>query len=505
MVFLNFNLADAWSGRRAIAAMRMSCFVVALWPAGCGFADEEASADVTPPTQFASSSRPPAEVEQSVSALPPQALPGGETTFLELSPLSALSADALSQPFGNLTSEERLDFVVGNSFFTNPWVAAGASTAGRDGLGPLYSAAACQDCHIRDGRGHAPAGPDEFLTSAVVRLALADGQADPVYGRHLQTRAVPGLAPEARVSVRWQESPETLPDGSVVTLRRPELVVTDWAYGEADAGLRLSLRVAPAVIGMGLLEAIPPADLRAYAELQRRDGLVGRVQAGIALAGEPEAIGRFGWKATQSSVEHQALDAFANDIGITSSRIPNDVCTETQLSLGCADFPSGGQPELSRQVQHAVVFYARHLAPPVRRQTEDAEVKAGEHLFTDIGCSGCHKPSWRTGDSPSSRASANQLIWPYTDLLLHDMGIGLADGHVEGLASGRHWRTTPLWGLGQVKAVGGERAGYLHDGRARTIAEAILWHGGEAQRARDAWAALPERQRALVLSFLKSL
>lgn len=447
-------------------------------------------------------STPP--VERPGAALPPEALPGGATTFVDLNPLSPQHRDALSQPAANLDSAQRRLFAVGNSFFTQPWVSAGASTAGRDGLGPLFSAAACQDCHLRDGRGLVPSGPEQPITSAVLRLARPDGSADPVYGPHLQTRSLPGLAPEAEVRVHWEAHRETLPDGTAVELRRPRLQVSAWGYGPPAAGLKLGLRVAPAMTGLGLLEAIPAAAIQAYAEAQREQGLHGIVQEAVVLEGEPAGIGRFGWKARQASVRQQSLDAFINDLGITSSLFPEENCTPAQRRRGCADFASGGEPELSTRIEAALVFYAGHLAPPVRRGVEEPLVREGQRRFAEIGCAGCHKPDWQTAGPPGA-PTANQRIWPYSDLLLHDLGEGLADGIAEGRASGRHWRTAPLWGLSQVKAVGGEAAGYLHDGRARSLPEAILWHGGEAQAARDAWAALPASQRHQVLAFLQSL
>lgn len=445
-----------------------------------------------------------ATVEYPSSGLPPEALPGGDTTFLTRSPLSPHGLDVLGQPTANLGSDDRMQFAVGNSFFTNPWVTAGASTTGRDGLGPLFNAAACQDCHIRDGRGHAPGGPQDALTSAVVRIALPDGSPDPVYGTHVQTRSVPGLPAEARVSVAWEARTVTLPDGTSVELRKPSIRLTDWGYGAPHPDLRAGLRVAPSMTGMGLLQAVPATDLRAYAKAQQADGLRGIAQTATDHQGE-ELLGRFGWKATQPTVRQQVLDAFVNDIGITSSLFGDEICTPEQLRQGCADQPSGGQPELTPAIETAIVVYAQHLAPPVRRGYDDPDVRAGQALFAEIGCQGCHKPGWITGRSAVSPVLSEQRIWPYTDLLLHDMGPGLADGIVEGHASGQHWRTPPLWALGQVKAVGGDQAGYLHDGRARTLAEAILWHGGEAQAARDAWAALPQSRRRQVLSFLNSL
>lgn len=449
-----------------------------------------------------------AGVEQATRGLPPQALPGGGTTFVGQNPLSAQSSDALSQPAANLSREERARFVVGNSFFTNPWVIAPASAAGRDGLGPLFSAAACQDCHIRDGRGHAPNGPRDFPSAAVIRIALPNGAPDPVYGSHLQTRAIPGLAPEARAAVHWKTHTETLPDGTELELRRPVLSVTAWAYGKPHVDAQISLRVAPAMTGMGLLEAIPAAELGAYAETQKQLGLRGVINRVDSLADGRLQTGRFGWKASKPTVRQQTLDAFVNDMGITSSLFTEEACTPVQMGKGCKPLPRGGHPELTDSIEQMVVFYAQHLAPPVRRGYDLANVAAGQKRFADLGCEGCHKASWRTGQSAVSAVSAavsHQTIWPYTDLLLHDMGPGLADHIVEGEASGQQWRTPPLWALGQVKAVGGEAAGYLHDGRARSVTEAILWHGGEAQTARDAWAALPAQARHELLEFLGSL
>lgn len=442
-------------------------------------------------------------VEQSGQDWVPRALPGGAATVVEFSPLSERSSDALSQPFGNLSAEERLQFVVGNSFFTTAWVSAGASVAGRDGLGPLFNAAACQDCHIRDGRGRPPQSEEEPINAAVVRIALADGSPDPVYGNQIQTRSLPSLPAEARVRVRWLPETYRLPDGETIALRRPELQLDRWGYGSPAEGLRAGLRIAPPMTGLGLLEAIPAAAIQAQTQ---QPGATGQLQILAQRAGwEDPPLGRFGWKASKATVAEQSLDAFVNDLGITSSRFPVDACTPPQRQLGCDELPHGGTPELEPGIETAVLVYARHLAPPARRNIAQPAIAAGRALFESIGCQSCHRARWETGVSSDSPASSRQIIWPYTDLLLHDMGPGLADGLIEGQASGQHWRTPPLWGLGQVKTVGGEQAGYLHDGRARTLAEAIVWHGGEAQPARDAWAALPKAQRRQVLAFLNSL
>lgn len=443
-------------------------------------------------------------VEHRNSALPPHALPGGSATVVDFALLSERSAEAFSRPFANLDAEQRMRFVVGNSFFTQPWVSAGASVSGRDGLGPLFNAAACQDCHIRDGRGLPPSGPDDVLRSAVLRIARADGTADPIYGRHIQTRSLPGMTAEARVAISWQEHAVTLHDGQRISLRQPQIQITEWAYGPAADDLRMSLRIAQPMIGMGLLEAIPASAIRQQRDRMANGQVPGRAAQVHDIASGTQRLGRFGWKATQPSVRQQSLDALINDIGITSALFPEQNCSPTQQAIACRHFASGGQPELQPDIEAALVFYAQHLAPPARREHARPEVRNGEQLFHRIGCADCHRPSWQTAAS-STPASANQLIWPYSDMLLHDMGPGLADGIIEGAASGQHWRTQPLWGLGQVKTVGGASAAYLHDGRARSLSEAILWHGGDAAAARDAWAALTRAQRDQLLLFLESL
>ena len=432
------------------------------------------------------------------AGLPPAALPGGATTYIPLTPGTNRSADAFSQPAANLAPGLRAEFTIGNSFFSQAWVIAPASVSARDGLGPLFNAAACQDCHLRDGRWHAPAAPGDALVGAVPRLANSIGEADPHYGSQIQTRAVPDLAAEARVSVRWIESTVRLPDGTEFSLRRPDIQLSDWSEESPAAGWRAALRIAPPMIGLGLLEAIPAEDLERHAAKTgaRLNRVPDRASAGTT-------IGRFGWKAAQPNLRQQSLTAFAEDIGITSSLIPRDACTGTQRD--CRAQPHGGTPELSARIEQAVVFYAGHLAPVARRDHARPDVIAGEALFREIGCAGCHQPDWMTDESAVSPALADQHIWPYTDLALHDMGPDLADGVEEFEAAGHDWRTPPLWGLGHTHTVSGENAGFLHDGRARSTAEAILWHGGEAQAAREAWSSLPKSQRRQVLRFLASL
>lgn len=429
--------------------------------------------------------------------LPPQALPGGATTFVSLKPGTARSADAFSQPSSNLPASQRAPFMVGNSFFRSPWVTAPASVSARDGLGPLYAAAACQDCHVRDGRGFLPRDGGTGFIAATVRIAQRDGSAHPVYGEHLHRLAIAGVPPEARTHVEWIESTVTLPDGSEVPLRRPAVRAEAWSHAP-PGDVILALRIAPPMIGLGLLEAIPQHELEAQA--RRHGGRLNRVtdvQTGQRVAG------RFGWKAAQPTVRQQSLNAFINDLGITSALFPRETCTPAQTA--CLQAPSGGQPELEDNIADAVVFYARHLAPPARRDHERPDVLQGEALFESLGCAGCHRPQWTTGTVPDNPWLSTQTIHPYTDLLLHDMGPTLADGLREGEAGAQDWRTPPLWGLGHTHTVSGAEAGYLHDGRARDVVEAILWHGGEAQAARDAFAALSKEERRKLIRFLGSL
>lgn len=432
-----------------------------------------------------------------------EALPGGDTTFTKLNPSVSLSQHAYSRPASNLSSEERALFTVGNSFFTAPWVSAPSTVASRDGLGPLFNAAACQDCHIRDGRGRPP-GPDDSSASSIVRLATAEGYPDPVYGGQIQDRALPGLEPEARVEVQWLYSSETLAGGERVELRQPQVHLNNLAYGDVSAP-HWGLRVAPPVIGLGLLELIPVEDILLNEDSldSDSDGISGRAQRLAVLADGTTLLGRFGWKAAQPTVRSQSLTAFASDMGISSAALPGSLCTQSQAL--CLEFPDGGRPELASAIEEAVVFYTRHLAVPGRRGLKSEQISQGKKLFVDIGCASCHRPSWKTGVDTSSPALSGQYIWPYTDLLLHDMGEGLADHIREGVANGREWRTAPLWGLHLAKVVGGQGVGFLHDGRARNFKEAILWHGGEAKSAKQRWAALPQEERERLIAFLDSL
>ncbi|MFV8570359.1 di-heme oxidoredictase family protein [Marinobacter sp. SBS5] len=447
----------------------------------------------------------------SHSGYPIQTTPntGGEGTVQQA------DTNAYSLPQANLSMTKRLDFSVGNSFFRNPWVEAPASTDARDGLGPLFNTNSCQGCHIKDGRGHSP-GIDEPPVSLFLRLAVpADPLKDsdilrtqgfkpaPVYGAQLQTAALPAAKPEANLRIEWQPVTETLADGHQVSMRKPVYHIDTPNYGPLPENLLTSPRVAPQMIGMGLLEAIPISDLQGLADPDDadKDGISGKLNQVWDLATRQTAPGRFGWKAAEPNVHQQSMGAFAGDMGLTSSLKPTTDCTPEQK---CEQFPDGGAPEVTDKVAGFVTFYAKSLAVPARRNLEQKTVQQGAKRFNEIGCAACHTPKHTTGEVADRPDLSNQTIWPYTDLLLHDMGPALADGRDEFLANGNEWRTPPLWGTGLAQVVN-PQAGFLHDGRARTPEEAILWHGGEAQAAADRYRHLPASDRQALIDFLNSL
>ncbi|MEZ8093034.1 thiol oxidoreductase [Photobacterium swingsii] len=438
-------------------------------------------------------------------------LSGGATTVKKSGP------NAFSLPAANLPLTKRLDFSVGNSFFRNPWVQAPATTDARDGLGPIFNTNGCQNCHIKDGRGHPPEEGATNAVSMLVRLSIpamtpeqkkaliTDGVIpEPMYGGQLQDFAISGAKPEGQIAISYQNVPVTFTDGEVVILRKPTLTLTDLQYGELHPQVQMSARIAPPMIGLGLLEQIPESTLYAIAEQQRKDGagVSGKVNKVWDVQTQQTAVGRFGWKAGQPNLMQQNAAAFNGDVGLTSHLFPNENCTEQQTI--CAELPNGGQPEVSEKILNFVEFYSQHLAVPSRRNVTDPAVIQGERLFANIGCGSCHQSQIQTAKNEALPALSEQMINPYSDLLLHDMGEGLADHRGEFLATGTEWRTAPLWGIGYTEEVNGH-TNFLHDGRARTLMEAVLWHGGEAQTSRDRVIALSKAERKALIAFLESL
>lgn len=436
------------------------------------------------------------------------------------------TADAFSQPAANLTFEQELDFRVGNGLFRRLWVSPPASTLASDGLGPLYNARSCQRCHLKDGRGHPPDGPTDSAVSMFLRISIPapapseiaayivgtyPTAPDPTYGAQLQDFSLPGHAPEYRLDVTYAELEVPLSGGAVAYLRQPTYRAADLGYGPLHPNAMLSPRIAPQMIGMGLLEAIPTKDILAAADPDDADGngISGRPQIVWSDLHDRPMLGRFGLKAGNPTVLEQTASAFAGDLGISNPLHPAGAGDCTEAQTGCRAAIHGGDPEqggfeVDQTGLDLVSFYSRTLAVPARRDLADPEVLRGREVFYDTGCTACHRPNFVTHRLKDENPASFQLIWPYTDLLLHDMGESLADNRPEGRANGQEWRTSPLWGIGLTKAVSGHSY-FLHDGRARSLLEAVLWHGGEAQAARDTVTTMPPKDRAALIRFLESL
>ena len=404
------------------------------------------------------------------------ALAGGATTVF------SFNSNAFSTPAPNLTAEGLARHLEGDAAFEAVFVTAPAPVQG--GLGPLFNQASCIACHARDGRSR---------ESLLLRLSLdgagPNGGPRPVpgFGGQLQDRAIWGFAPEGRVVVTYTERAEALGDGSTVTLRAPAYAIVDPSQ-PLPAGLLVSPRVARPMFGLGLLEAVPEEAIRALADRQAAEGVVsGRSNVVWDAIEGRTRIGRFGWKANQPSLLHQNASAYHEDMGVLPEPFAGDEA-----------------PEVATDVLEATTFYTRTLGVPGRRHHTEPDVRAGERLFRELQCAACHVPRLQTGAFPEAPEVANQTIFPYTDLLLHDLGEALADGRPDFLASGREWRTPPLWGIGLAEVVNGELQ-LLHDGRARSFEEAILWHGGEAEAAREGYRRLPRADRDALAAFLRSL
>ena len=435
---------------------------------------------------------------------------GGATTVFDK------SHNAFSLPARNLRMTQRGKFFVGNAFFKQPWIFAPSPTTVRDGLGPLFNSDTCQGCHVKDGRGKPPTTPEDRFLSTLVRLSIpAKTTADkatvlkygvvpePSYGEQLQPKGTPGIKGEASPSVSFTTIKGHFKDGEPYSLIKPVLSLSGLNYGELHPEAMTSIRVAPAMSGLGLLGAIPEKTilLSADPDDKNNDGISGRPNRVWDVKQQKTVLGRFGWKANQPTVEQQTAAAFHGDMGLTSPLFPKPPCSPNQK--GCLTAIHGGDPEVSAEILATVVFYSSTLGVPARRNIKNKTAQAGERIFNEIGCSRCHLPEIKTGKVELPELS-NQTIRPYTDLLLHDMGDGLADGRPDFLATGKEWRTPPLWGIGLVESIN-KHTRFLHDGRARNLMEAVLWHGGEAEQSKQAVLGLNKNQRDALIAFLQSL
>ena len=470
-------------------------------------------------------------MQQLVSFDPQEIKQGGD------SGISITSAESYSKPSSNLTASRKGSFFIGNAFFKQPWVVAPASTDSRDGLGALFNVAACQSCHIKDGRGHAPMTADDDADSLLLRLSmpattdeqrqqlqdsLIEKVVHPMYGGQLQDRGIQGVPAEARIAVQWTDKPVTFADGHIETLRAPTFNLTNPGYGAFDEAMMVSPRVALPMIGLGLLEQIPEDDIKKQASHKGNSDIRGKFNWVMDPQTGKRALGRFGWKAGQTKLITQNQSAFNEDMGLTSNIRPHESCMPTQTvclnaTTGVDEQGNGKPPvEVNDDVAKFVEFYTRNLAVPHRRNADDKLVLAGKKRFYDMGCQSCHTPRYQLPKTDDDHLEQHrQVIYPYTDLLLHDMGDDLADrtiagklpskdAQVEFLANSYEWRTPALWGVGLAQTVD-PQATFLHDGRARTLMEAVLWHGGEAEKQQQQVLKLDKQGRAELNAFLKSL
>lgn len=471
-------------------------------------------------------------MQQLASFDPQEIKQGGD------SGISITSAESYSKPSSNLTALRKGSFFIGNAFFQQPWVIAPASTDSRDGLGALFNVAACQSCHVKDGRGHAPMSSKDDADSLLIRLSmpattdeqrqqlqdsLIEKVVHPMYGGQLQDRGIQGVPAEARIAVQWTDMPVTFADGYVETLRAPRFELTKPGYGAFDNEMMVSPRVALPMIGLGLLEQIPDDDIKKQAvNNNSTSDISGKFNWVMDPQTGKHALGRFGWKAGQTKLITQNQSAFNEDMGLTSNIRPHESCMPSQTACinatTGADEQGNGKPpvEVNDEIAKFVEFYTRNLAVPHRRNADDKLVLAGKKRFYDMGCQSCHTPRYQLPKTDDDHLEQHgQVIYPYTDLLLHDMGDALADrtiagklpakdAQVEFLANSYEWRTPALWGIGLAQTVD-PQATFLHDGRARTLMEAVLWHGGEAENQRQKVLKLDKQGRAELNAFLKSL
>ncbi|MFT3822175.1 MAG: di-heme oxidoredictase family protein [Rubrivivax sp.] len=444
----------------------------------------------------------------------PRALSGGDMTNFHR------GFAPFEQPADNLPWQYEAIFEEGDGLFDKVFVPGDDRTSDdvlsatgmrRVGLGPLFNAAGCGSCHFRDGRVQTPYVSGGEMLGMFLRVSVPDGKGGwmpaPGYHTQLRDKAVAGVKPEAKGHIDWTEEPGRFADGEPYSLRRPRYRVDQLAYGPLPAGALIEARTAPPVHGMGLLEAIDEADVLALERAQARsdiDGVRGRANRVVDPDSGRTVVGRFSLKANEASVRAQAAGAAFNDMGVTSPLHRDQLCLPHQAD--CRRAPHGGdreRPELSEHQLQVLTIYLQLLSVPARRDLDDPQALRGERLFREARCTACHVETWRTGDAHPLRRLRRQTIHPYSDLLLHDMGPGLA-GRPDGLATATEWRTPPLWGIGLTRR-SNHHTTFLHDQRARSLQEAVLWHGGQAEAAKQRFVQMNREDRAALLRFLESL
>jgi CxxC motif-containing protein (DUF1111 family) len=443
-------------------------------------------------------------LRQTLLDAPQTSALGGDTTRV------VESRDAFSFLAANAPVEHQRPFSFGNRLFNTNWTEAPGSVKSFDGLGPMFNRVSCAGCHTKDGRAAAPVESKCPSDGFLLRVSLPGTSAvggplpHPVYGDQISERATGKIAPEACVKVSYAARVGQYGDGSPYHLRVPTYTIADVAYGTLSQDIMMSPRVAPTVIGLGLLQAVDAIDLSQLADPLDADGdgISGRANMVFDATTKHSVPGRFGWKANQPNLRQQNAGAANGDMGLTTSLFATQNCTLGQAD--CAAAIAGGEPEISDEFLRKLTLYTMTLAVPAQRNSESADVRHGAKLFREFGCAACHMPTLKTRMVDGFPELSSQTIHPFTDLLLHDMGTELADGRPDFEATGSEWRTAPLWGVGLYPVVNGHND-LLHDGRARGMDEAILWHGGEGEASREAFRLAPKPDREALVAFLNSL
>lgn len=416
-----------------------------------------------------------------------------------------MNASTLQDPISSLDDNEVDTFVLGKSFFRTPWVEAPSATTARDGLGPLFSANTCTSCHPENGKGSVYNDKGHISRSLVTRLSLDLDQntttkigfiPEPTYGSQLSINAIHGVPHEGRASRSYINKSVLLDENRTVILHRPIYGVTELQYGALSKDAIISQRVAPALIGLGLLEQISDEQLLANEDIddKDRDGISGKANRVYSPKTSQIEIGRYNWKADVSTLKVQIAGAMSDDMGLTSHLYPDERCTDSQKA--CLDSPKGRDRfDVTMKRLDAVTFYLKSLKAPQIR--EDEHYENGLKLFRRLSCASCHTPTFTLDDG--------EKVHPFSDLLLHDMGKDLADGRVEFQATGTEFRTPPLWGISIYSKILKNRVNYLHDGRAKTIEEAILWHSGEAEQSKNSFIRSSPDQQKVLIDFVERL
>lgn len=427
------------------------------------------------------------------------------------------SKKVFMQQVAGLNDEEQDKFILGKSFYRIPWVEAPSATTARDGLGPLFSANTCISCHPNNSKGSLYNEKQQISRAYISRVSIPSNGSqehtqmlkyngfvqEPRYGSQISINGVHGVPFEAKPIIKYEKVKVQYPDGNSLFLNKPihgvENQLKDLQYGDMQNKANISNRLAPALIGLGLIEKISDEQILANQDIDDKDndGISGKANIVYSIKHDDFRVGRYTWKASAPSVIHQAAAAASNDMSLTNEFFPNENCTSVQKE--CLDAPKGDLVhqektfDLPKERLEAIAFYLKNLKIPKSNIKE----KEGEKLFSSIGCAKCHIPSFIGKDGYE--------IKPFTDFLLHDMGEGLSDGRVEFKASPREWKTAPLWGIGKLKTATNKNPEYLHDGRAKTLEEAILWHGGEASEVKNRFMNLSKKQREMIVNYLMEL